>query len=101
IPLAPRQSSSGLASLLHKTLLRQPQQRAIFHFMSQTITRNPRYQSFLALYSGAGLALALGNIMTVGTLPAHTLALAVSRIGLHSLLPLLLFWTIAGLRASF
>jgi len=101
VPLAPRQSRNRLTHLLHRNLLRQPQQRAVFHFMSQTIARNPRYQSFLALYSGAGLALALCSIATVRTLPDHTLAPALSIPGLHSLLPLLLFWTVAGLRASF
>ena len=101
IPLTRTQSRSRLATLLHKTLLRRPQQRAIFHFLGQTIARDPRYQTFLALYSGAGLALALCSLVTLRQSPDHTLVLALSVPGLHAALPLLLAWIALGLRASF
>ena len=32
-----------IAALLERTILQKPQQRAIFHFLTQTIGRNPRY----------------------------------------------------------
>src|SRR5580698_107828 len=95
------QTGSRLAGLLHKTLLPRPQQRAIFHFIGQTIGRNPRYQVYLAIYSGAGLALALCSIVTVRQSASHTLTPALWTPGLHAVLPLLLFWMVVGLRASF
>ncbi len=95
------QSGAGLAAILHQTLLPRPQQRAIFHFIGQTIARNPRYQVFLALYAGAGLALALCNILTLRQTPSHVWVPALSTPGLHAVLPLLLFWLLAGLRSSF
>jgi hypothetical protein len=98
---AGKPSASPIAALLHQTLLRRPQQRAIFHFLTQTIARSPRYQIFLALYAGAGLALALCNILGLRRAPDGTLVLALSQSGLHAALPLLLFWLLAGLRTSF
>ena len=98
---ARKQTGSRIAALLHRTLLPRPQQRAIFHFISQTIARNPRYQVYLAIYSGAGLALAICSVVTVRQAPGHTLIPALWTPGLHAILPLLLFWMVVGLRASF
>ena len=84
-----------------KTILKRPQQRAIFHFLSQTIARNPRYQIYLALYSGAGLALALCTTISVRQSANHALTPTLWQPGLHAVLPLLLFWMVAGLRGSF
>jgi hypothetical protein len=95
------QSRGWLEALLHRTLLRMPEKRAIFHFMTQTITRNPRYQVYLAIYAGAGLALALCCAVTLRADAGHGLALALWQPGLHAVLPLLLFWLVTGLRASF
>jgi hypothetical protein len=90
-----------IAALLERTLLKQPQQRAIFHFVTQTIARNPRYQIYLALYAGAGLALALCITVTLHQTTNHTLIPTLWQPGLHAVLPLLLFWMVSGLRASF
>jgi hypothetical protein len=90
-----------IAALLEKTILKRPQQRAIFHFLSQTIARNPRYQIYLALYAGAGLALALCTTISVRQTANHTLTPTLWQPGLHAILPLLLFWMVAGLRGSF
>ncbi|HEV7136207.1 MAG TPA: hypothetical protein VGN43_06205, partial [Steroidobacteraceae bacterium] len=81
-------------------LIRSPQQRAIFHFIGQTIARNTRYQVYMALYFGAGLALAIScatHVTTVRGVP-HA---ALSTFGLHAVMPLLVFWTIAGLKLAF
>jgi hypothetical protein len=100
-PQARKQSRSLLAALLHKTLLPFPQQRAVFHFVSQTICRNTRYQIYLAIYAGVGLALALCSIVTVRISAVHILIPALSIPGLHTVLPLLLFWMVLGLRSAF
>lgn len=97
---APTQQRSLLAALLHRTFLARPQQRAIFHFLNQTIVRDARYQVYLALYAGVGLALAICSIITVRALPG-ALVLALWKPGLHAILPLLLFWLVSGLRAAF
>jgi len=95
------QNGNLVAALLHSTVLPRPQQRAIFHFIGQTIARSPRYQIFLALYAGAGLALSLCTVLNFRPAPDHTLALTLSQRSLHAVLPLLLFWLLAGLRSSF
>ncbi len=102
-----RAPSSLLQKLLHRTLLRQPQQRGVFHFLSQTITRNIRYQSYMAAYAGVGLAMAFTCILTFKTTqnpahsPADTLRISLDNTGLHALIPLLLFWLVAGLKTAF
>src|SRR5665213_1572382 len=53
-----RQPSRWLASLVH-SVVRRPGERAVFHFVGQTIARNNRYQIYLAMYGGTGLALAI------------------------------------------
>ena len=99
---APRrqgQPSPWLARLVH-TIIGRPEQRAAFHFIGQTIARNNRYQVYLAMYCGTGLALAIACAVTFR---AHdgTLQPMLSDKGLHAMMPLLLFWVIAGLRTAF
>lgn len=87
-----------IAGLVHRAV-RQPGERAVFHFIGQTITRNSQYQVYLAMYCGTGLALATACAVTfhgkTGT------GWVLSDKGLHAVMPLLVFWTIAGLRAAF
>jgi hypothetical protein len=88
-----------LARLVH-SIVRRPGQRAVFHFIGQTIARNNRYQVYLAMYCGTGLAFAVacGVTFHVSGGRVHP---ALSYEGLHAILPLLLFWAIAGLRTAF
>jgi hypothetical protein len=81
------------------SIVRRPGERAVFHFIGQTMARNNRYQVYLAMYCGAGLALAIACATVVSSSgPIHyTLSIR----GLHAVMPLLLFWVIAGLRAAF
>ena len=95
------QSNTLLSNFLHRTLLKRPQERAIFHFINHTLRRNSRYQVYLAIYSGVGLALALASILTLRVTSSHVLQLALSNLGLHAVLPLLLFWLAVGLRVAF
>jgi hypothetical protein len=99
--IARRQGRGWLEAALHLTLLRAPEKRAIFHFMTQTIARNPQYQVYLAIYAGIGLALALCCTLQLRTAPDHSLVPVLWQPGLHAVLPLLLFWLVTGLRASF
>ena len=94
-----QQPSRWLAGLVH-ALIRRPGERAAFHFIGQTIARNNRYQVYLAMYCGTGIALA--TACAVGfRANAETIRPVLSDQGLHAMMPLLLFWLIAGLRTAF
>jgi hypothetical protein len=94
-----QRSSQWWIALIHR-VLRRPAERAVFHFIGQTIARNNRYQVYLAMYCGSGLALAIACAVVFRT-AGHRLQPALSQEGLHAVMPLLLFWVIAGLRAAF
>ncbi len=79
---------------------RTPGERGILVFIGQTLARNNHYQVYLALYAGSGLGLALACALSLET-KGPSVALAFSNEGLHAVLPLLLFWIVAGLRAAF
>ena len=73
---------------LDRVLLRQPVQRAVFHFITQTIARSVKHRLFLATYGGFGIALA---VLSLGPNASAFLRL-----------PLMLsFVMISGLRAAF
>jgi hypothetical protein len=92
-----REPPRWIASVVH-SVVRKPGERAVFHFIGHTITRNNKYQVYLAMYCGAGLAFAVACAVT---LHAKGAGWALSQKGLHALMPLLVFWTVAGLRAAF
>jgi hypothetical protein len=94
-----RQPSQWWTWLIHRVVWR-PGERAVFHFIGQTIARKNRYQVYLAMYCGSGLALAIACAVVFRTNGYHVRP-ALSQEGLHAVMPLLLFWVIAGLRAAF
>jgi hypothetical protein len=95
-----RRSPSRWWTRLVHGVIRRPGERAAFHFIGQTMARNNRYQVYLAMYGGTGLALAVASAVRF---PANggTIQPALSDEGLHAIMPLLLFWVIAGLRTAF
>ncbi len=94
-----RQSWQWSNRIIH-SMVRRPGERAAFHFIGQTMARNNKYQVYLAVYCGSGLALAIA-CATIVTSSAGHIHYTLSSRGLHAVMPLLLFWTIAGLRAAF
>jgi hypothetical protein len=94
-----REPSRWLAALAHQ-VVRRPGERAVFHFIGQTIRRNNRYQVYLAMYCGVGQALALALAVTLRVSGGRVRA-ELSNDGLHAVMPLLLFWVVAGLRTAF
>ena len=94
-----RRPSLGWTWLIHRAL-QQPGERAVFHFIGRTIAGKTRYQVYLAMYGGSGLALAIACAV-VFRINGDRLQPAFSQEGLHAVMPLLLFWVIAGLRAAF
>ena len=85
---------------LQAHLISRPTERAIFSFVGKTMSRNSRYQVYLAIYCGVGLALAAScSVGVAGADNAQYLVL--SSFGLHAVLPLSLFWAVAGLHSTF
>lgn len=97
-------SPSRLANVsqrfLHASILRTPVRRAVFHFISQSVTRSPKHRLFLAMYGGLGVALALFTLVHVG-LRNSAPRLTLSQEGLLASPLILSFWLISGLRAGF
>ena len=86
--------------LLHATILRAPNCRAVFHFISQTLLRVQRYRIYLVLYGGAGLSLVIAIILRIHV--AHQqMRIDFSPDGLRSAAGILAFWIVAGLRMAF
>ena len=90
----------GFAALLHKAILRTPQERALFHFITQTISRISRYHVYIAVYLGAGLAICIASAVEI-VMKGESFHFVASTSGLHAAIPLLLFWLIIGLRGAF
>ena len=90
----------SIRRLLHATVLRHPVRRAVYHFISQTLPRTQRHRTYLAMYGGAGVALILAS--AVGLKLGHShIRIALSPEGLEAAIPIVAFWTIAGLRTAF
>jgi|GEM_PF-1666996 len=86
--------------VLHRAVLRGADQRAVFHFIRQTLSRLSQYHVLLAAYCGAGLALGIAFAVGVDSVAGH-LRVSLWRTGVQGAVPLLLFWAIAGLRVAF
>jgi hypothetical protein len=65
-PLAEGESSrlAGLATrLVDRWVLRQPVERAVFHFLVQTLNRSRKHKLFLAIYAGVGCAVVFEGLV--------------------------------------
>jgi hypothetical protein len=85
---------------LVQRVVRKPGERAVFSFIGQTMARHNRYQVYLSMYYGIGLALAIACSLAF-TVQDKQIHIGTSGDGLHALAPLMMFWVIAGLRAAF
>jgi hypothetical protein len=89
-----------LRKLLHVTLVRSPVRRAVFHFVSQTLLRVPRYRIYLVLYGGVGLSVVAATILRMSVVHRQ-FHVEISPEGIRSSIGIVAFWTIAGLRVAF
>jgi hypothetical protein len=89
-----------LHRLLHATILRSPLRRGVFHFISQTILRVPRYRIYLVLYCGVGVSLVTAAILRLEVAEGHLRA-GFSADGMRVSIGIIAFWVIAGLRSTF
>jgi hypothetical protein len=95
-----RHSATLLHRILHATILRVPAQRAIFHFISQTILRAQKQRVMLAMYGGLAIALAISSMLIFRVEGGHAHP-ALTPDGIRAATPILIFWTIAGLSSIF
>lgn len=85
--------------ILHATILRLPARRAVFHFVSQTLLRTQKHRVLLAMYAGLGIAFALARMLIFTVVDGHTHVGFLAN-GIRSAIPVLVFWTVAGLQTS-
>jgi len=91
---------SPLGGLIRFTLVRNPASRAVFHFISQTILRVPRYRIYLVLYGSAGLSIVASTILRL-SVDHEQIRITTSPDGIRAAIGVIAFWTIAGLRMAF
>jgi len=89
-----------LHRLLHATLLRPPEKRAVFHFISQSLFRVQRYRIYLVLYGGAGLSVLVATVLRVVVI-GQQVRVEISADGIRAAIGIVAFWLIAGLRMAF
>jgi len=94
----PSRTARPFQRILQATILRLPAQRAIFHFISQTILRAQRQRVMLAMYGGLGIALTLSEMLVFRVGGGHVRP-ALLPSGIRSAIPVMLFLTVAGLRS--
>ena len=95
-----RPNSAMFDGVLHASILRLPQQRAVFHFISQTLLRYQRQRVMLALFGGLCAALLVAEMVVLQVTPGHIRA-ALLADGVRSAIPILVFWMVAGLCSVF
>ena len=96
-----RNWTAGIISrILHATIVRTPEHRAIFHYITQTLLRVPRYRIYLILYGGVGLSIVIASVLRFSTV-INQIQVIISTDGLRASAGILAFWAVAGLRLAF
>lgn len=85
---------------LHATIVRSPERRAVFHYITQTLFRVPRYRIYLVLYGAVGLSIIVASVLRFSTENSEIQAI-VSTDGLRASAGIVVFWAVAGLRLAF
>ena len=91
--------SRAVGGLLHAIVLRIPQRRAVYHFINQTLLRTRRHCVYLAMYGGVGITLMIASAIVIKPGNGHV-GFGVTEYGLRAAIPMLAFWTVAGLRMA-
>jgi hypothetical protein len=94
----PGRTAAPFQRILQATVLRLPAQRAIFHFISQTILRTQRQRVMLAMYGGLAIALTLSDMLIFRVGNGHVRPVLLPS-GIRSAIPVMVFWAVAGLRS--
>jgi hypothetical protein len=75
--------ASPINWLLHATAVRPPLRRAVFHFISQTLTRVLRYRIYLVLYGSVGAAVVAATVLRF-EVPHGRLRIEFSTLGIRA-----------------
>src|SRR5262245_42272741 len=94
-------SESGLARFLDRTVLKNPSERATFHFIGLIASRSFTHRILTALYIGIGIALAFSSLFVFDRRIVSTVPFRLSMFGVLQAPIILSFLTVTGLRASF
>jgi len=89
-----------LNGILHLSAARRPVQRAVFHFINQTLLRVPRYRIYLVLYGGVGLSVLVATVLRLSVIHGQLRAEA-SPDGIRTAVGIVAFWVTVGLRTAF
>lgn len=89
-----------ISGMVNRLIVRAPEQRAIFHYVTQTLFRVPRYRIYLVLYGGVGLSIVVASILRFSVVQNQVRA-GISAGGLRASIGIVTFWAIAGLRVTF
>src|ERR1017187_6171053 len=92
----PSHAAAPLRRILHTVILRHPAQRAVFHFVSQTILRTQRQQVMLGMYGDLALAVTISNMVVLHIAAGH-LRPSLLPYGIRTAVPIMAFWTIVAL----
>lgn len=90
----------ALSRIFHATIVRIPEQRAIFHYITQTLFRVPRYRIYLVLYGGVGLSIVIASVLRF-SIADEQIHMVVSTDGLRASVGIVAFWAITGLHLAF
>jgi hypothetical protein len=90
----------SILNALNLDIASDPTRNSIFQFIGQTLLRVQRYRIYLVMYGGLGLALVTASVLRF-TAAHGAIRLVFSSGGLRAAVPIVAFWTIAGLRTSF
>lgn len=93
-------AAAPIDAVVHATVARTPLDRAIYHFIGQTLARVQRYRIYLIMYGGLGISLVAAAILRLHT-SGQRVHVVFSADGMRAAIPLIAFWTIAGLRMAF
>jgi len=87
-------------AILHATFILRPSQRAVYHFISQSLKRAPHHRVYFSMYGGAGLALLIAMTIGFSQQNGHT-SIVYSSLGLRSAIPVVAFLVVSGLKVAF
>jgi macrolide transport system ATP-binding/permease protein len=99
--LPPSWWQSLTSSILNRSVLRDPFQRATFYFIGKIANRSPKHRIMTALYIGTGIALAIGFAFIFEPRSKAIFPFRLSPQGSLDATVMLSFLLITGLRATF
>jgi hypothetical protein len=92
-------TNAVIRRVLHVTILRHPAQRAIFHFIGQTILRSQRQRITLAMFGGFSVAIAVAQMVIFAVEPGRVHLTLLPQC-IRSAVPVMIFLAIIGLRSA-